>query len=374
MKKKSYCFFAVLVLICVFSRPMLAQETDVDDAVREKAWMETITKGKAYLDAKEYDKAIKYFENAAAQFPDVIDAPYYTGYVYYKKDDLENAQKNFLKVIEAEPAHPEAYYFLSVIAYRKGDKTKAIEYLDKVTEIDKSFQNAYFNKGIACYDLGMYERSVKEFAYALYLRPTDAASLRGLMRSYISLFGENAVQPGDGAAGGDYSSLSIGAGAPPLASGIHVGHTEKEGPSDSMDGTRSIQVFVKGEARSLTSTKNEPIGIDGSGEGQAGFDIKFPGPLNMTGKVITFETKNVSGTGKLECIISDNYTKRTPPVTLGITSSGDDWKIFTVDIEEMSDGYLDISAIDKIRFELSAVDNNAGKEKPSILVRNIEIK
>lgn len=369
MKKIYFGILAMLFLSCVYCSSMWSQEeTDTGDSDREKAWIETITKGKAYLDAKDYDKAIMYFENAAIQFPDVVDLPYYIGYVYYKKDDLDNAEKNFLKVIEAEPAHPEAYYFLSVIAYRRGDKTKAITYLDKVTEIDKNFQNAYFNKGIAYYDLGMYEKSVKEFAYALYLRPVDAASLRGLMRSYVSLFGTNAAQAGQGAAAGDYSSLNMDAGAAQF--GTPVWSTEKREPSgDGPDLKNEILILVNGEHRTLISTKEEPVEIKASKGTKGTFEIKFPTSANMTGKGIMFEARNLSGSCKLEYTISDSSTKRTPPVAFNMMNFGDAWKIFTVDIATAAAGDLDVSSVDKIKFELSATNEDA-----AILVRNIEVK
>lgn len=96
----------LVILAGIFITPAQATEEDLFDTAAAAKHLE---KGRANLQAKKYDAAIKEFEASASINPDA-EAYYYLGYTYYlksKKEDGENRKKsleNFEKVYEIDPS------------------------------------------------------------------------------------------------------------------------------------------------------------------------------------------------------------------------------------------------------------------------------
>lgn len=96
----------------------------------------------AYLCLGEYDKAIEYFqraqenrmvvagdqgdeENGPREYPDFNSM---IGLAYFRKGDLDNAEKYFKQGLEANRLDKLAHFHLGVIEFKRGNYLKAVEY------------------------------------------------------------------------------------------------------------------------------------------------------------------------------------------------------------------------------------------------------
>jgi tetratricopeptide (TPR) repeat protein len=106
MKKNRLTILFVLTAVLV-AAPVLSHSAE--ELFDTKAAMQHTEKGIAHLKAKNYDAAIKEFEESSAVSPDA-EAFYYLGYAYYMKGKISNdsgsrkkAVENFDKAYELNP-------------------------------------------------------------------------------------------------------------------------------------------------------------------------------------------------------------------------------------------------------------------------------
>ena len=150
--------------------------------------------GLAAYNAENYEKAIKYYRDAAkygyngAKTYSLIGAAYQLmndttaalqalqeGYgkypddnailesmiqIYMDLDKTDEALKNLEKAIAQDPTKPR-YYFAQGALYEKlGQEQKAIDTYKKTMEIDPTFFNAYYNLGALYYNKGVQQVEV----------------------------------------------------------------------------------------------------------------------------------------------------------------------------------------------------------------------
>lgn len=117
------------------------------------------------LNDEVIENAIADFSEAINLKPDYWEAYFERGKVYLYFDRLDEAEKDFLKVIELNPKFKDVYSYLAQIEIQRGNDKKAMEYLNKVGgEGDYKY---YFNLGKIFFNAKSYKTAIENFTKAL---------------------------------------------------------------------------------------------------------------------------------------------------------------------------------------------------------------
>ena len=157
-------------------------------------------RGRAYLDAKDYQRAIQHLNNSLAIAPS--SAAYMDlGISYYRLKSYPNAIRAFQQVIRTVPNNAEVRLWLSKAHYNLGSQLADAANLPKATlefansesearqaiRIKPDYQPAFFSLGAALFLQKKYPGAEQAFVEALRLDSDDVESLFLLGFTYIRL-------------------------------------------------------------------------------------------------------------------------------------------------------------------------------------------
>ena len=111
-----------------------------------------VTRGVAYKDNKDFERAIADFDEAIKLDPSQVTAYNNRGLVYYKKKDYERAIGDLGEAIKLNPKNSWAYGQRGQAQLDKGDHDRAIADLSEAVRIDPRYAWAYGQRGRAYYD------------------------------------------------------------------------------------------------------------------------------------------------------------------------------------------------------------------------------
>ncbi len=127
--------------------------------------------GIGYFKLNELDTAEKYFIKAIDADPNYVQSYNNLATVMFYSNQIEKAIEYSSKAISINPEYIDAYYNLAAFYVKKGDNLKAIEVYDKITSIDKDQYKAYYLKARCLYALNKIEAAKTCFNLAIRYNP-----------------------------------------------------------------------------------------------------------------------------------------------------------------------------------------------------------
>jgi tetratricopeptide (TPR) repeat protein len=122
----------------------------------------------AYLNLKQYPKAIKDLNKLSKDNPYNYEYPYLIGDVYERKDSFKLAVKYYSTAIEISKDEDFSPYFKRGTCYLNlKDYKHAVEDFTESIKINDEHDNSYHNRGIAYYKLGLKEKACMDWCQAL---------------------------------------------------------------------------------------------------------------------------------------------------------------------------------------------------------------
>ena len=107
------------------------------------------------------------------------------GLVLLKRNELEDAQIQFRKAVEADSTYAEALHNIGVVLSMQGMHAEALPYFSKSVSLDPSYALAYKNLGRSHLVQGNYEAAESSFRTALTLDESMVDALSGLATALI---------------------------------------------------------------------------------------------------------------------------------------------------------------------------------------------
>jgi tetratricopeptide (TPR) repeat protein len=102
---------------------------------------EHLNLGVAYEQNKEYESALKEYEKASKKLP---IAYLYTGNIHFQKNELDEAEYYYKKMIERDPENADAYNNLAWLYYTKNENLMEAEALSlKSLDLNPSKMDIY---------------------------------------------------------------------------------------------------------------------------------------------------------------------------------------------------------------------------------------
>jgi len=110
---------------------------------------------------------LRYFANSQfndmnitiEKYPDFFELLLVRGDLAYQAMDLENARRDYLKVLEIYRGIPPALIGVGNVYYDIGLVQTALEYYEEAFKTSQDHLSALFKKGVCLYDLGRYDES-----------------------------------------------------------------------------------------------------------------------------------------------------------------------------------------------------------------------
>jgi lipoprotein NlpI len=144
------------------------------------------SRGLAYYDKGDDDRAIAEFNEAIRLDPKFAYAYSSRGLAYDHKGDLGHADPDYNEAIRLDPKYAQAYFSRGSAYYQKGDDDRAIADYSEAIRLDPKYAYAYNNRGNAYYQKHDENRAIAEYSEAIRLDPKYAQAYfnRGVANLY----------------------------------------------------------------------------------------------------------------------------------------------------------------------------------------------
>ncbi|MBS1272120.1 MAG: hypothetical protein MAGBODY4_01258 [Candidatus Marinimicrobia bacterium] len=128
----------------------------------------------------EQNQAIDVYETALQLAPDLVDAHYRLGKLYYEFREYQKATEQFAVTVKIDSLHAKAMYHLGRSWYRLGEYETAVNWFKECLEQNPRFDNANRYAGQASLFLRHPEQAERFFRSELTFDPNDGAAKRHL--------------------------------------------------------------------------------------------------------------------------------------------------------------------------------------------------
>jgi tetratricopeptide (TPR) repeat protein len=144
-------------------------------------------RGNAWLDKKEYDKAIEDFNEAIRLEPRNADmnAFHSRGIAWFWKKEYDNAIQDFGEAIRLDPKEALYYFKRGLARSTKKEYNMAIKDYDKAIQIDPNYAIACYHRGYARLMEEDYDGAIHDFDEAIRLNPKDSFVFAAGGKAYL---------------------------------------------------------------------------------------------------------------------------------------------------------------------------------------------
>src|SRR3984957_8450811 len=140
--------------------------------------------GAAYMNQQLFEKALKFFQQAAELDPKLAIARLNEGIAFLNLQKIDEAKAALEDALKQDPKNPQAWYNLGLYAKNTGDAQSAIDAFRHVSEIDPSDADTWYFLGSAYVQAKQFPQAIEAFQHALQLNPLHASAEFGLSRAY----------------------------------------------------------------------------------------------------------------------------------------------------------------------------------------------
>jgi tetratricopeptide (TPR) repeat protein len=126
-------------------------------------------RGAAYVDKRDYDRAIQDYNEAIRLNPSLAASFYGRGIAYNRKGDFDHAIEDQDEAIRLNPKFAVAYDGRGRAYRNKGDLDHAIQNYDQAIRLNPNFAMAYNNRGETLLHLGDFASAIQDFNQAIRL-------------------------------------------------------------------------------------------------------------------------------------------------------------------------------------------------------------
>jgi tetratricopeptide (TPR) repeat protein len=139
--------------------------------------------GCAYMNQQFFEKALKYFEDAAAADPNLSVAKLNQGVALMGLARVGAAKKILDQAAKENPKDPHVWYSLGMLDKNSSDPQAAVEDFKHVIEIDDRDADTWYFLGTVYAQLKQFPQAIDAFEHALKLNPLHASAQFGLSRA-----------------------------------------------------------------------------------------------------------------------------------------------------------------------------------------------
>src|SRR6476646_14204 len=170
------CFGALLVTAIILNAA--APEKNSAEAARLN------NLGCAYMNQQLFEKALKYFEDAAVADPDLHVAKINQGIALLSLARVDPAKKILDEAARQDPKDPHLWYALGMLEKNSSDPQAAVDDFKRVIAIADSDPDTWYFLGTVYSQLKQFLQAIDAFDHALKLNPLHASAQFGLSRAY----------------------------------------------------------------------------------------------------------------------------------------------------------------------------------------------
>ncbi len=145
------------------------------------------SRGIAYDNLKEYQRAIEDYSRAIQLDPHDASAYYNRGIAYGNLEDYQRAIEDFTRAIELDPNDALAYHNRGIAYGNLKEDQRTIEDFNRAIQLDPNLALAYNNRGIAYRNLKEDQRAIEDYSRAIQLDPNFALAYNNRGLSYLWL-------------------------------------------------------------------------------------------------------------------------------------------------------------------------------------------
>jgi tetratricopeptide (TPR) repeat protein len=171
------CAGGLLVIAAIFIAASPEKKPDPSEAARLN------NLGCAYMNQQLFEKALKYFEDAAAVDPNLSVAKLNQGVALMGLARMDAAKKILDEAAKANPGDPHIWYVLGMLDKNSSDPQSAVEDFKRVIEIDDRDADSWYFQGTVYAQLKQFPPAIDAFEHALKLNPLHASAQFGLSRA-----------------------------------------------------------------------------------------------------------------------------------------------------------------------------------------------
>jgi tetratricopeptide (TPR) repeat protein len=167
--------------LCVLAIVFLAATPEKKPDSTEAARLNNL--GCAYMNQQFFEKALKYFEQAAAADPNLHVAKVNEGIALMGLARVDAAKKIFNEAAKEDPKDPHIWYSLGLLDKNSADPQAGVEDFKRVIAIDGGDADTWYFLGTVYSQLKQFPQATDAFEHALKLNPLHASAQFGLSRA-----------------------------------------------------------------------------------------------------------------------------------------------------------------------------------------------
>jgi tetratricopeptide (TPR) repeat protein len=145
-----------------------------------------LSKSKELMLEERYEEAVALINQITEEDPDVIDAYFTLGNLYFKTREFDNALENFLKVLERRQ---DSFTVINIAnSYiGKGDFEEADKFLTSIIDSVPPDSQLYYVFGNIKSLREEHDEAIKHYKECIKLNPSSASGYSGLAGTYVAL-------------------------------------------------------------------------------------------------------------------------------------------------------------------------------------------